>query len=244
VADYCRTCEGRGILFDGENAVPCACVQERNLARRVENAQMPARLREQTFERFNLNYYSRRMKDDRGRSYYENAANALRVSRKFVESYLAGDSQDGLMFCGDVGTGKTFLACCIANAVLERGGEVLFLIVPDFLDRIRATYADRDDVSERDLVEQAKNVPLLVLDDLGAHTYSEWARQKIYSLLNYRLNHKLPVIVTTNLNLQELQELLGERTASRLIQMCRTVLLMAELDLRIVQRKEKVAYEE
>ncbi|MFZ5898085.1 MAG: ATP-binding protein [Bacillota bacterium] len=244
MADYCRTCEGRGILFDGENAVPCACVQERNLARRVENAQMPARLREQTFERFNLNYYSRRMKDDRGRSYYENAANALRVSRKFVESYLAGDSQDGLMFCGDVGTGKTFLACCIANAVLERGGEVLFLIVPDFLDRIRATYADRDDVSERDLVEQAKNVPLLVLDDLGAHTYSEWARQKIYSLLNYRLNHKLPVIVTTNLNLQELQELLGERTASRLIQMCRTVLLMAELDLRIVQRKEKVAYEE
>lgn len=234
----CKICEDRGIIFDGKEAKPCDCVRERNLRRRVEKANLPPRLRGHTFDRFSLRYYSKIIRDDRGRSAFDHAADAVRHAKEFVEAYLVGESREGLMFCGDVGAGKTFLASCIANAVLERGGEVLFLVVPDFLDQIRATYDGRDEITERDLIECAKNVPLLILDDLGAHMYTEWARQKIYSLLNHRLNYELPVIVTTNLDLEGFAQHLGWRTASRLFEMCRIYRLMREMDIRIRKKRD------
>ncbi|MFA4886478.1 MAG: AAA family ATPase, partial [Desulfotomaculaceae bacterium] len=67
----------------------------------------------------------------------------------------------------------------------------------------------------------------------------EWTRNKIYSIINYRLNHHLPVIVTTNIKLDDIKEYLGERTTSRLLEMCSPYRLMVDIDIRAVRRKEK-----
>ncbi|MDD2443679.1 MAG: hypothetical protein PHS52_04170, partial [Desulfotomaculaceae bacterium] len=75
--------------------------------------------------------------------------------------------------------------------------------------------------------------------DLGAHNYTEWTRNRIYSIINYRLNHRLPVIVTTNIVLEDLEEYLGERTTSRLLEMCRPYRLLVDLDIRVIRRKER-----
>jgi DNA replication protein DnaC len=88
-------------------------------------------------------------------------------------------------------------------------------------------------------VERARQAPLLVLDDLGAHNYTDWTRNKIYSIINYRLNHRLPVVATTNISPENLEGYLGERTTSRLLEMCRPYRLLVDLDIRAVQRKEK-----
>jgi DNA replication protein DnaC len=141
-----------------------------------------------------------------------------------------------------VGSGKTFLACCIANALLEKGCSVLFLVVPDLLDYLRSTYDSNrgpGEVTEQEILDTACKVPLLILDDLGAHNYTEWVRNKLYSILNFRLNHFLPVVITTNINLEDLEEYLGERTTSRIYQMCRPYRLLVDIDIRVLQRQGK-----
>lgn len=109
---------------------------------------------------------------------------------------------------GETGTGKTHLAAAIANARLEAGDAVLFAVVPDFLDHLRASYDrrrrqgssdDADDVASYDeLFGRCRNADLLILDDLGAESPTDWAREKLFQLVNHRVVARLPTVVTTN----------------------------------------------
>lgn len=239
----CEKCGDRGILLKGEVAVPCTCVKQNSLERLFRDSRLPRKLLGCTLESFNFKYYAVDSLDpEKGITYNELAKLAYQAARNFIQSFLKDSNTDGLLFTGQVGSGKTFLACCIANALLEKGKLVLFAVVPDLLDQIRSTYDNgrgQDEVSEFDLLDTAKQVPLLILDDLGAHNYTEWTRNKIYSIINYRLNHQLPVVVTTNIIPEELEKYLGERTTSRLLEMCKPYRLLVDIDIRAVQRKEK-----
>lgn len=242
--EICAFCGGRGIVLQGEVAVPCTCGKQRNLARLFRDSRLPQKLLGCFLADFNFRYYAKDCLDNnnRGVTYYELAQIAYRAAERFIAKFLQNPHADGLMFAGDVGSGKTFLVCSIANELLKKGKVVLFVVVPDLLDQIRSTY---DTVryagayTEFDLVETARQAPLLILDDLGAHNYTEWSRNKIYSIINYRLNHSLPVIVTTNITPEDLEEYLGERTTSRLLEMCKPYRLLVDIDIRAVQRKER-----
>lgn len=187
------------------------------------------------FENFNLNYY--RSSGDQG--YLENARKALAAAQELVERSLCSPYGLGLLLTGSVGSGKTFLAAAIANALTEQGQQVLFLVVPDLLDELRATYDKRTETTEFDLLDTAREIPFLILDDLGAHNYTDWTRNRIYSILNFRMNEQLPTVMTTNLSLQELEDYLGERTTSRLVQMSRVFRLTSEQDIRLRQYQER-----
>jgi len=241
----CDLCGDRGIILKGEVAVPCSCIRRKAVAKIFKDSRLPQKLLSCTLQSFNFKYYAKDCLDiEKGVSYYELARLAFQAARNFISKFLQDPNTDGLMFTGQVGSGKTFLACSIANALLKKGKIVLFVVVPDFLDQIRSTYdAARNpgDYTEFDLVDAARQVPLLILDDLGAHNYTEWTRNKIYSIINYRLNHCLPVIVTTNITPEDLEEYLGERTTSRLLEMCKPYRLLVDMDIRAVQRKEKDA---
>jgi DNA replication protein DnaC len=107
--------------------------------------------------------------------------------------------------------------------------------VPDFLDELRATYhkgGEETDINEISLLNGARQVEVLILDDLGAHNYTPWTCNKLYSLLNYRMNYHLPVIITTNLDLLEIEKFLGKRTTSRILQMCNVYRLTVHKDIR------------
>lgn len=239
----CNLCGDRGIILRGEMAVPCSCSRQKTIARLFKNSGLPQKLINISLSEFSFKYYARNCLDkDKGFSYYELAQAAFQAAKKFIENFLQDPHTDGLMFTGQVGSGKTFLACSIANALLQKGKVVLFVVVPDLLDRIRSTYDGArhvNDVTEFDLVDTARQVPLLILDDLGAHNYTEWSRNKIYSIINYRLNHCLPIVVTTNITPEDLEEYLGERTTSRLLEMCKPYRLLVDIDIRALQRKER-----
>ena len=106
---------------------------------------------------------------------------------------------------------KTHIAAAVANYCIGLRVRTFFMVVPDLLDHLRATFGPNSEVTYDELFEQVRNVPLLVLDDLGAQTSSPWATEKLYQVLNHRFNAQLPTVITMNMSLDRLDESLQSR---------------------------------
>jgi len=117
---------------------------------------------------------------------------AFRAARAYAEN-----PQGWLVFTGIHGCGKTHLAAAIANYRADMGHPPLFIVVPDLLDHLRATFNPESTVRLDRRFEEVRTAPLLVLDDLGTQTATPWAREKLYQLFNHRYNAELPTVITT-----------------------------------------------
>jgi DNA replication protein DnaC len=109
-----------------------------------------------------------------------------------------------LLIQGGYGCGKTHLAAAIANECASLGVPTLFLTVPDLLDTLRFSF-DAEDVSFEERLDQLRTAPFLVLDDFGTQNATEWAREKLFQILNHRYINRLPTVVTTNLELDQIE---------------------------------------
>jgi DNA replication protein DnaC len=118
-----------------------------------------------------------------------------------------------LVLKGGYGSGKTHLAAAIANYRLSRGQSVLFVNTPDLLDHLRATFSPQSTVSYDERFDQVRNSPLLILDDLGTQSNTDWAQEKLYQIINYRYNAVLPTVYTTNLGLEAFEDRVRSRIA-------------------------------
>ena len=118
-----------------------------------------------------------------------------------------------LILQGQRGSGKTHLAYAIAVQAMANGVSVFCHNVPELLDMLRAGYNDGSyDMMLNDLM----NVELLVLDDLGAHATTEWTAEKLYEIINARSRRILPMVITTNYNLDDEHCGIDPRILSRL----------------------------
>lgn len=136
----------------------------------------------------------------------------LRKAYKRALAY-AQQPQGWLILKGHYGCGKTHLAAAIANYQVERGRPVLFVVVPDLLDHLRAAFSPESAVSFDRRFETVRTAPILILDDLGAQSSTSWAQEKLYQILNFRYNAQLPTVITTNCELEDLDARLRSRIA-------------------------------
>jgi DNA replication protein DnaC len=121
-------------------------------------------------------------------------------------------SPDGwLIFQGVNGCGKTHLAAAIANYRLEQGQPVFFVVVPDLLDHLRSTFSPDSKISYDEFFENIKKSPVLILDDYGEQSATPWAQEKLYQLINYRYNARLPTVITTSFSLDEIETRISSR---------------------------------
>lgn len=110
------------------------------------------------------------------------------------------------MFTGPSGTGKTHLAAAITNFAMSNGHPARFVVVPELLDHLRAAFSPDAAVRYDELFDQVIAAPLLVLDDLGGHSPSPWAEDKLDQILTHRYDKRMPTVITSSLTSDEMPE--------------------------------------
>jgi len=201
----CPHCQGQGYLRtdlpidhpDFGRLQICACrqadVRERMHARLFHLSQLDE-LQHLTFESFNPHG-----RVGLGTQQQESLERAFNQAHTFSEQV-----KGWLLIQGRYGCGKTHLAAAVANNAVGNGIPTLFLTVPDLLDQLRFSYSD-EEVTFEDRFEQIRSAPLLILDDFGTQNATPWAREKLFQILNFRYINQLPLVVTTNLAIEEIE---------------------------------------
>jgi DNA replication protein DnaC len=130
---------------------------------------------------------------------------------------FAGDPQGWLVFMGSYGSGKTHLAASIANFLTDQGVPNIFVVVPDLMDHLRATFNPNSSVSYDQLFDEVRTTQVLILDDLGTQSTTPWVREKLYQLFNHRYNSRMPTVITTSNSLDEMDPRLRSRMLDKRI---------------------------
>lgn len=221
--EMCPKCKGAGFVcydvpfghpFFGR-AFECECLsalREEQVFAELQDLSDLVDFRDKTFDTFN--------------AHVTGVAEAYRVAREY-----ARDPHGWLVLVGPVGCGKTHLGAAIANHYLAVGGKPFFVNVPELLDHLRSTYAPSSNVNYDERFEEVRNAELLILDDLGTESSTEWAREKIYQIFNRRYNTGAPTVVTIN---KREYDRLDERVKSRMddAAISRVVLMNSAGDFR------------
>ena len=160
----------------------------------------------------NMTFINYKRRTDLSIEQQDNMDAAYRLAFDFAKN------PDGwLVFMGETGCGKTHLAAAIVNYRYEIGKPALFVVVPDFLDHLRSAFNPESKVSYDQLFESVKTAPLLVLDDFGEQSSNPWVREKLYQLINYRYNSRLPTVITTRYSLDQIMAEVDSSISSRLV---------------------------
>ena len=211
--------DGYGVTQD--YFVPDGTVLDAKTIQRKSRSMMP------------LEYVYKSAKDFKWDMYCEDVETQKKIANVFVVKFQEFKKQGRGLFISSKtkGSGKTFLACCIANEVLkDHDISVKFVTVPDYLEIVK----DKD---KKDLISEILNCSLLILDDIGVETdKQEWINNALFRLVDSRKNRMLPTIYTSNYAMDELPG--EERITERVIE-CSVPLVMPEQNIRRKKAEEK-----
>ena len=223
---HCDTCgeatQTRVEIFGEERTVRCICRCDREKREREEEARRKERqrlriqqLRVQGFDKAEMQGWT--FENDDG-----NQPKVMRAARSYCERFEEFKSQHkGLLFYGDVGTGKTYAAACIANELISRGVPVLMTNFSRIINRLQASLDGR-----QEYLDSLNNFELLIIDDLAAERNTEFMNEAVYLVIDARYRSRLPLIVTTNIHAQKMMtetELARQRIYSRVLEQCHPI---------------------
>ena len=148
---------------------------------------------------------------------------SVQMAKRYTENWKKVKAENlGLLLWGDIGTGKSFLAACIANELLEKGVPVLMTNFSKILNQMGAMYSDE----RYRYIASFNRFSLLIIDDLGIERNTEYALEQVYAVVDERYKAGLPLIITTNLAISQLrnpEDVAHARIYSRVLEMCTPV---------------------
>lgn len=196
----CPHCEDTGY----RGIEMCTCMKKALAEAGLESAGLAQLAKSQSFETFDLKYYSGENR--------QRIEQTLLFCRQYAETFT--DKAESLLFVGNTGLGKTHLSTSVAVKVVEKGYDVVYNSAPQLFSSLEAEKFGRAaEVTASDLFD----AELLIIDDLGSENPSALNVNFLYNLVNTRLVTKKPTIINTNLTPGELQKRYTDRVASRLL---------------------------
>ena len=178
---------------------------------------------------YKQNYVGRKFQEQNFENFDINSGNeiAVEVAKDYTNKSIEKMQNDGLIITGESEVGKTDLAASIANKLIENDKIVLMGRLTMLLDMIKETFRDNTR-SENELIELYSNVDMIIIDDLGTEKISQWALEKLYTIIQNRNENGLPIIITTRFDKhglierfsQSQDEQLVDAIISKLYQMC------------------------
>ena len=228
-------------LMGFEHVVSCLCECEVKARQELDEKMQREEAQRQLYQRKSVGLRERRFWEWKFEN--DNGSNQKTlIARQYVENWTNMKRKNvGLLLMGPVGTGKSFFAGCIANALLEQGERVMMTNFSRILNEITSYQADKNQI-----IQNLVDYPLLIIDDLGIERNSEFALEQVYNVIDSRYCKMLPLIVTTNLGLNEMKstdlDTAHQRIYSRILEMCVPIYCGGE-DKR-KEEPEKVTFHE
>ena len=237
---YCKVCherkDGDVMEFFGNKMilrVACKCDREIEKQKKRREKQMEIeRLKRTCFN--SMREWSYTFENYQGE---ENQS--LMIAKNFVEDYEKMKKENiGLLFYGSVGSGKTYLACSIANSFIEQ--YQISVKIRNFAQIINELQKSSFDFDKNAYIESLVNTSVLILDDLGIERDTSYAKEQVYNIVNSRYLKQKPTIFTTNLSYDTIQNCKDsveyQRIYSRIIEMCIPVMVVGEDFRKFIQR--------
>ena len=219
---YCEKChtpiQCRKLVFGKTRTLPCTC-KCRQEEMRKRKAEDEARERMQQIDRLkSAGIQERHLLD--WRFDVAEDTDTIRWAKNYVANWKKVRAENlGLLLWGDVGTGKSFAAACIANALLEQATPVLMTNFSKILNQMGTMYTEE----RYQYIASFNHYPLLIIDDLGIERSTEYAKEQVYAVIDERYKANLPLIITTNLTIGEIrnpENVADARIYSRVLEMC------------------------
>jgi DNA replication protein DnaC len=152
----------------------------------------------------------------------EGSEKCFKLAQKYVQEFDEWEGES-LMFWGEPGNGKSHLATAVANELTEKGKRVVFISMPDLLEKIKATFNRDNKETEADIMRGLQLCDLLIIDDIGAEKVSDWVQEVIFRIVDGRYKKMKPIMATSNLEPKELAERIGKRAYDRLIEISQPI---------------------
>lgn len=217
-ADYlkpiftCSECQDTGRVGN----TYCSCFKQAALSLLYKQSTLEQILQVENFEHFDLGFYSKESDGTHPYTPYDNMKNILDKTKSFVADF---DEKGGnLLFYGETGLGKTFLSNCIAKALLDTRHTVLYQSSVHLFEGLLSDVVMKKEASpeNRNTYQYLYNCDLLIIDDLGTEFTNSFVSSELYDILNTRMREKRSTIISTNLNLTELNERYSDRITTRI----------------------------
>ena len=228
----------------------CTCEKSINYWKEIDMKDQKQKKRQHYKEIINQfysqNYISKRLKEYKFDNFKVTDINKkeVEIAKDYTNKCINNKLENGLIITGNSGVGKTHLAASISNELIEKDILVLMGRLTSLLDMIKETFKDNSK-SENELIDLFSNLDMIVIDDLGTEKISQWALDKLYTIIENRNENKLPIIITTRFDKQSLlnrfyqsnDKDLSNAIIQKLYQMCYGI----ELKKYDENEKEKVS---
>lgn len=197
----------------------CECYKRLVRQTAVDELGIGSQIKKCTFDSFQLDCYPNTVDPVLGISQKEQMKTVYEYCYEWAKDFSKNST--GLIMLGKTGLGKTHLSLAILGVVINKGYSVYYDSVQNIMDKLQKEHFSRNAQGEQESVTQELfESDLLILDDLGAEFSTQFTVSQLYNILNTRMINSLPVIISTNLTVREIEEKYSQRIASRVVGSC------------------------